>query len=424
MDTFPARFRANSPEYSPPGIRLDKVAGGDDAAREPLRLARYTAFYRGIVPVCHLTRTRPAAMKPSLACGSPVRRRATCRRTGVTLVELLVTIALIAILAALLTPALSIAREAARKTSCANNLSSITKAVIAYDATNRQLPGWRNLQDNYSAVTMTAGSGTTACVSWTVVLLPFLGEKEIFRWFETYSGAGGVDDAKQKRVSPYVCPSVAIEAKAATPALSYVVNGGSSLVNNATTRQYRGDGVMLDAVGNVSGSQPYLSSAPQYQAGRYSLELVGSADGESCTALLAERTGLLVPKDVTWSASPPPVAVGGTATLSRHVFLQPTAIVSGSAYVLDRKTGRNGWMKLAGDASLRYPASMHGKGFPMSFCDGHTQVISESVDTWVYAQLLSSDQAARSPTVEGWEKYRLNGTLVHYILDDKDVDKK
>jgi prepilin-type processing-associated H-X9-DG protein len=356
----------------------------------------------------------------------------------VTLVELLVVISLIAMLAALLAPALIMAREAARKSACMNNLASITKAFIAYDAARGQLPGWRNLQDSYTT-TVSATNKAAACVSWTVVIMPYLGEREIFKWYEIYSGPTGVDDATQKRVVPYLCPSVAAELKSNVrmPALSYAVNAGTgaTVLNGSgnTARQYRGDGAILDAVGNVnaaSGTATYVTAAEggraaqQYQPGRYSLELLGAADGETCTALLAERTGLLAPKDVKWSANPLPAAADAPATPALHGFLQPTAIVSGSAYALDLKTGRNGWMSRAADAGMRYPSSMHGKGFPMTFCDGHARVVSEAVDPWVYAQLLSSDQSSRSPVVNQWEMYRLDGTLVHYILDDKDVDKK
>ena len=91
---------------------------------------------------------------------------------GFTLIELLVVIAIIAILIALLLPAVQQAREAARRTSCKNNMKQLGLAI-------------HNYHDVHLCFPMSARSGVTAGgpssgFSWITMALPYFDQAPLF----------------------------------------------------------------------------------------------------------------------------------------------------------------------------------------------------------------------------------------------------
>ncbi|MCR9296282.1 MAG: DUF1559 domain-containing protein [bacterium] len=89
-----------------------------------------------------------------------------CSRYGFTLVELLVVIAIIGILVGLLVPAVQMAREAARRIQCSNNLKQMGIAVVNFETSKKRYPGY---QEAFGSV---PGSNNAKIGSWAVSLLP------------------------------------------------------------------------------------------------------------------------------------------------------------------------------------------------------------------------------------------------------------
>src|SRR5262245_31471169 len=91
---------------------------------------------------------------------------------GFTLVELLVVIAIIGVLVALLLPAVQAAREAARRSQCANNLKQIGLGMHNYVDTWERLPS--------ALMGGLTGADDDDGFSWACAILPFVEQKNLY----------------------------------------------------------------------------------------------------------------------------------------------------------------------------------------------------------------------------------------------------
>ncbi|MCG6154223.1 DUF1559 domain-containing protein [Rubinisphaera margarita] len=200
-------------------------------------------------------------------------------RDGFTLIELLVVIAIIAVLVALLLPAVQQAREAARRSSCKNNLKQIGVALHNYHDTFSVLPpGYivRNIAPSAMASMETAQNGPG--FAWGTMLLPMLEQSALYdnMNFDLNSNQSPNVDNGRQSIATFLCPS--------DPApLTFTVNDGTSDLELASANYVgvMGYGSVSMAPGSPMGKGPfYRNSSTRFR---------DITDGTSQSMLVGER---------------------------------------------------------------------------------------------------------------------------------------
>jgi len=112
-------------------------------------------------------------------------------RRAFTLVELLTVIAIIALLIALLLPAVSAAREAARRIQCANNFRQVALAAHNYASHRDHLPPVADQRFGSRDVGFSSSrGGPPDSLSWRFTVLPYLEESAVYGQLNKHDAFG------------------------------------------------------------------------------------------------------------------------------------------------------------------------------------------------------------------------------------------
>ncbi|MDG1875768.1 MAG: DUF1559 domain-containing protein [Mariniblastus sp.] len=215
---------------------------------------------------------------------------------GFTLVELLVVIAIIGILIGMLLPAVQTVREAARRTTCANNVRQIALAVHNYESAHQKFPV------NQVGPGASDGSGGfgSGYYSWLVPLLPNIEQGNLYDSFNLNMNNGDGDSYKISNSHPnaiaantlvpvFLCPSDtpnrnnSIILGSANPAPG---NYAGNLGWPSYTTGYSGE---RSSPGRHNGAIPVIHPSTPVAWHASKIGMASFQDGTSNTALLSER---------------------------------------------------------------------------------------------------------------------------------------
>jgi len=204
-------------------------------------------------------------------------------RSGLTLIELLVAIAIVAVLIGLTLAAVQRVREAATRTECLNRLKNQGLAVLNYESAHKHLPPgavWGPFP--LHGVPDGAGHGLWA------FLLPYLDQAPtagLYRFDVSYDDPAN-QPAATARIAVLMCPNLDPERVEAWEAPGF---GGVADYVPLDVNPFLADLGLIDPVAKFDGPLPANGT----------VRLVEVTDGTSNTILLAEATGR---PGVAWSS--------------------------------------------------------------------------------------------------------------------------
>ena len=303
---------------------------------------------------------------------------ATVRRgnDGFTLVELLVVIAIIAILIALLLPAVQAVREAARRSSCLNNLKQTGLAFHHYHGVHGLFPpGYlASLVVETDPAQDEIGSG----IAWGTLLLPYLEQSAMYEAMNLQLPADQV---------VFTAPNLELGA---TPLRVFLCPSDDSEEQFHIENEH-GDELSEVAFANYVGVYGYgpISAAPGLGTGvlyrNSNMRFATILDGSSNTFAVGERSHQLTHS--TWFAAVPGAVMDeghdghGHAPHAAHGHeeheMAPVLVLGHVSDDHARHTPNQG--RHAANFSSQHPGGTH-----FLLCDGSVRFVSDSIQLDVY----------------------------------------
>jgi len=289
-------------------------------------------------------------------------------RSAFTLIELLVVIAIIAILVALLLPAVQQAREAARRSSCKNNLKQIGLAMQNYhDVHSTFPPGY--VRD----VNVPSGQPRQPMTGWAVYLLPQMEQAALYDAIDTASDGFSLDwntnnqalfDLSRTVINPYLCPSDPSDGINE----DWVINhdGGPGSIN-----------------GDRAGKSNYQANKPAFNMNS-KLKMRDITDGTSNTFFVGEKTSQNGFRAGIWMGAHK-WGTDSTHYTDESLFGRANAVDGGGIPYRINGDGSD-----AADPNPHLKnnySSTHQGGAQFSFADGSVHFLSENISLEVFNAL-------------------------------------
>ena len=316
-------------------------------------------------------------------------------RYGFTLVELLVVIAIIGTLVGLLLPAVQAAREAARRSTCSNNIRQLAIGLLNFESARKTLPSggtsmlkgtcWSDSSGNWVTMNSTKPAGVMG-PAWPVLILPFIDSLDRYSkydmnktfWATASDNWPNANNAgAQFKPNPqFRCPTGIVDGQLANvPCTNYQgISGGGSAPDSpvCSTPTYGVyffyNGVMYDN-SNMSLAKVTDGTSNVLMVGETSYfrcNPAGSSDGWR------------------WSWDSGSMYLeAGSSTAGNGTMPSPysAAMNQINAYPAGQKTSGN---RTNMPTTL---GSFHTGGAFFTLCDGSVQFISDNIDITTYRNL-------------------------------------